>query len=213
MAQDIDRAPALKNGRNGLMKATFSRRAFLRASALAGGGIVAGGLAPRLAQAQAATQIRFGGFVQSQAGLEHQIACLKAYSAKKPSVTIVPEFTNFNAFTDKLATEAAGGNPPDMFDVNVDLLAEYARRGVIGPLDQYVPNPLDISDYLKGTINGASFDGKLYAIPNDAVTPAGTVNTAVLKEIGVTMTAQMWTWVYRASWAVDVSKEKGRRFW
>ena len=65
---------------------------------------------------------------------------LKLYSEKNPNVEIVPEFTNFGAFTDKIATETAGGNAPDMFSVNVDLLAEYARRGVTTPLDQYVPD-------------------------------------------------------------------------
>ena len=55
-----------------------------------------------------------------------------------------------------------------MFSVNVDLLAEYARRGVMTPLDGYIPKPIDLSDYLQRGVNAAKFDGQLYAIPNDA---------------------------------------------
>ena len=97
------------------------------------------------ALAQGAARVRFAGYVESQEQLTQTLAVLKLYSERHPDVEIVPEFTNFGAFTDKIATETAGGNAPDMFSVNVDLLAEYARRGVTMPLDQYIPDPIDLS--------------------------------------------------------------------
>ena len=98
-----------------------------------------------------------------RSSLPQTLAVLDAYMTKNPGVTIVPEFTDFGAFTDKIATETAGGNAPDMFSVNVDLLAEYARRGVIMPLNEYVPDPLNLSDYVDGAIKAATIDGHLYA--------------------------------------------------
>src|SRR3546814_17806631 len=123
-------------------------------------------LPARLAFAQDA-RIRFSGYVESQEQLTQTLAVLDAYMVRNPGVTIVPEFTDFGSFTDKIATEAAGGNAPDMFSVNVDLLAEYARRGVITPLNDYVPDPLNLSDYVDGAIKAATIDGNPYAIPNN----------------------------------------------
>ena len=126
---------------------------------------------PGQVPAQEARRLRFGGYVESQEQLQQTLAVLKRYEELHPGVTINPEFTSFGAFTDKLATEATGGNAPDMFSVNLDLMGEYSRRGVIQPLDQFVPNPLDLSDYLQSAVKANTREGHLWSIPNDAVAP------------------------------------------
>lgn len=141
------------------------------------------------------------------------LAVLKLYSEKNPNVEIVPEFTNFRGFTDKIATETAGGNAPDMFSVNVDLLAEYARRGVSTPLDPYIPDPLDLSDYLGSAVNAAKFDGQQFAIPNDAIAPAIIMNASAFERAGVPIPDQMWNWEDLAETAAAISEGTGPRFW
>ncbi|WP_347220861.1 extracellular solute-binding protein, partial [Mycolicibacterium poriferae] len=105
------------------------------------GGAVVGGFALSVvskgALAQGKAKVRFSGYVESEEQLATTLKVLEAYQAKNPDVEIIPEFSNFRSFTDKLATEAAGGNAPDMFSVNVDLQAEYAARGVLTPLTAY----------------------------------------------------------------------------
>lgn len=189
----------------------MSRRDVLRRSLL--GGVALAGLPLSRAGAQAATRVRFAGYVESQEQLTQTLAVLKLYSERHPDVEIVPEFTNFGAFTDKIATETAGGNAPDMFSVNVDLLAEYARRGVSTPLDQYVPDPIDLSSYLQSAVDAAKFDGKQFAIPNDAIAPAIFINQASFEEAGVETPPDMWTWEELAELASGIGKELGPRFW
>ena len=183
----------------------------LVASAIAGAALSGLPVAPSLAQAK--TRVRFAGYVESQEQLTQTLAVLKLYSEKNPNVQIVPEFTNFGAFTDKIATETAGGNAPDMFSVNVDLLAEYARRGVTTPLDQYVPNPINLTDYLPSAVNAAKFGGKQYAIPNDAIGPAIITNATSFEKAGIKLPPEMWTWEDLAETAAAVSKALGPRFW
>ncbi|MGK9236438.1 extracellular solute-binding protein [Inquilinus limosus] len=190
----------------------FGRRDALRHGGALLGGMALAGVAPR-AFAQAPARIRFGGYVESQEQLKQTLATLKAYTDRNPGVEIVPEFTNFGAFTDKLATEAAGGNAPDMFSVNVDLLGEYARRGVLTPLNPWIPKPLDLSDYVDGAIKAGTLKGELFAVPNDCIAPAITLKPAVFEETGVPLPDQMWTWEQMAETAVAISKEKGPRFW
>lgn len=190
---------------------TLTRRGMIRGSAAIAGIGMSGLAAPLLAQAQ--VRIRFAGYVESQEQLRQTLAVLQLYSEKNPGVEIIPEFTSFSAFTDKIATETAGGNAPDMFSVNVDLLAEYARRGVSTPLDAYIPDPLDLSDYLGSAVNAAKFDGRQYAIPNDAIAPAVIASASAFERAGVPIPEQMWTWEDLADTAAELSEAGGARFW
>ncbi|MBA3415302.1 MAG: extracellular solute-binding protein, partial [Chloroflexia bacterium] len=121
---------------------------------------------------QAGIRIRAAGFVESQEQLQHTIDVLAAYAAQNPDVEIVPEFTDYDSYVDKLATEAAGGNAPDMMSANGDIMGEYSRRGVLRPLDEFVPDPIDLADYAEGTIIGNTIDGQLFGIPNDCIAPS-----------------------------------------
>jgi multiple sugar transport system substrate-binding protein len=195
------------------MSIRMNRREALRHSAALLGSAVLSGLPLTKAFSQAKVRVRFAGYVESQEQLTQTLAVLKLYSEKNPGVEIVPEFTNFGAFTDKIATETAGGNAPDMFSVNVDLLAEYARRGVTTPLDAYVPNPINLADYLQSAVNAAKFDGKQYAIPNDAIGPTIITNATSFEKAGIKIPDQMWTWEDLAETSAALSKALGPRFW
>ena len=158
-------------------------------------------------------QIRAAGFVESQEQLEHTLQVLEAYSAKFPNVQISPEFTDYDSYVDKLATEAAGGNAPDMMSTNADIEGEYSRRGVLRPLDEFVPSVIDLADYSEGTVFSNTIDGQLFGIPNDCIAPSLIYNTAVFEEIGMPVPDQMWTWEQYAQTANDISQAKGEGFY
>ncbi|MBS7701211.1 MULTISPECIES: ABC transporter substrate-binding protein [unclassified Chelatococcus] len=195
------------------MSVEMNRRALLRQGASLIGAAAASSLPLASSFSQEKVRVRFAGYVESQEQLTQTLAALKLYTQKNPNVEIIPEFTSFGAFTDKIATETAGGNSPDMFSVNVDLLAEYARRGVTTPLDSYIPNPINLSDYLQSAVNAAKFDGKQYAIPNDAIGPAIITNASAFEKAGVKIPADMWTWEELAETASALNKALGPRFW
>lgn len=190
----------------------LTRRFVLKAG---GATLLVGGLSRsrRVRARQDTIQIRAAGFVESQEQLEHTIDALKAYSAKYPNVQISPEFTDYGAYVDKLATEAAGGNAPDLMSTNADIEGEYSRRGVLRTLDEYVPSIVDLSDYSEGTIFSNTIDGQLFGIPNDCIAPSLVYNTAIFEEIGMEVPDQMWTWEQYAQTANDIAKAKGEGFY
>lgn len=191
----------------------LSRRGALRRGAGFLGAAALAGMPLARALAQERVRVRFAGYVESQEQLAQTLAVLKLYSERHPEVEIVPEFTNFGAFTDKIATETAGGNAPDMFSVNVDLLAEYARRGVTTPLDQFIPDPIDLSAYLQSAVDAAKFDGKQFAIPNDAIAPSVFINQAAFEKAGVEIPPEMWTWEQLREVGAALGEALGPRFW
>ncbi|WP_405403702.1 ABC transporter substrate-binding protein [Paracoccus sp. Ld10] len=194
------------------MTTSRTRRHFL-AQGSAAIGAFALYVGPRGAAAQGTTDIRFSGFVESEEQLATTLKVLKAYQAKNPDVRIMPEFSSFRSFTDKLATEAAGGNAPDMFSVNVDLLAEYAARGVLTPLTDWIPDPFDLSGYQDGSVFSCTYDDKIFAMPNDAIATAMFYNPAKFEEVGVAVPDKFYTWEQLHETAVALGKEHGRGFW
>ena len=69
----------------------------------------------------------------------------------------------------RLATQAAGRNAPDLIQMDYRYVAEYARRGALLPLDEFIGKSLDISDFDKASLDSCKVDGKLYGI-NSATT-------------------------------------------
>ena len=58
-----------------------------------------------------------------------------------------------------------------------------------------------------------TYDGKIVAIPNDAIAPAILVNTSKFEELGVPVPADMFTWEELHDTAVALSDAAGRGFW
>jgi multiple sugar transport system substrate-binding protein len=191
----------------------LGRRRFLKGSAALMGGASLAAMTGSMAWAQASQLLRVSGFVESQEQLAKVVKVLEAYEAAHPRINIEPEFSGYGAFVDKLAVEAAGGNAPDVFTVNGSIAGEYSTRGVIMPLDKFVPEPLNLADYLPTTLQSVTIDGKLYGVPNDAIATSIVLNPAVFEETGVALPSADWTWEDLARTATEISKKKGRGFW
>ncbi len=197
------------------MGTRLTRRRMVQAGAAVVGLYVAGFPLDRQAvrAAQESIKLRAAGFVESQEQLQHTIDVLRAYSEKNPNVAINPEFTDYDSYVDKLATEAAGGNAPDMMSTNADIMGEYSRRGVLRPLDEFVPATIDLSDYAQGTITGNTIDGQLFGVPNDCIAPSLIYDTTVFEQTGIPVPDQMWTWEQYGQTANDIAAEMGNGFY
>ena len=152
--------------------------------------------------------------MESQEQLRQTVAALKAYDEKHEDIGITPEFSGYSAYTDKLAVEAAGGNAPRPDDGQ----QHHRRRGtararVLAPLDQYVPDPLDLSDYLPSTVESITINDQLFGVPNDAIAVSIVIDPAVFEELDMGMPPDMWTWEDMARTAIEIGEKKGRGFW
>ncbi|HEY4202498.1 MAG TPA: extracellular solute-binding protein [Devosiaceae bacterium] len=125
---------------------------------------------------------------------DRTFAVADAYE-KANGVTIDGESLAFGDYWTKLATQTAGGNAPDV--INMDgagrYVAEYAHRGSIASLDEFIGNALDLSDFDKDQIEAGKVDGKLYAISLGANALGMVVNTEALAKAGVQLPGQSTT--------------------
>ena len=186
-----------------------SRRDFLRLGAT----LTTATCAWSLAGCGRSDSIRAAGFVESQEQLKNTVDVLDLYEKKFPSITISTEFTNYGPYTEKLATQVAGGNPPDLMSTNADLMGQYSRRKILLELDEFVPKVVDLSDYAEGTLQGNTIDGHLYGIPNDCVAVTVVYDTTAFEKAKVKVPQQMWTWEEYEKVSNDISKALGGDFY
>ena len=97
---------------------------------------------------------------------------LKLYTAKHPNVTFKTTWQGNQGYFDKLATLAAGGNAPDIFQIDDNALTEYAERGVTLDLTSYkASGKLDVSKFPESLWKYGEVDGKLVGRRRPARTP------------------------------------------
>src|SRR6266536_5766825 len=53
---------------------------------------------------------------------------------QKTGITVTTQYSGYDGYFDKLNTEFAGGNPPDLFQMDTALVSTYAGRGVLTDL-------------------------------------------------------------------------------
>src|SRR6478609_2207888 len=115
------------------------------------------------AQAQAAKRIRMYWW-GSKERADRTIKANDLYKAKNPTVAIEGETLGWGDYWQRLATQAAGRNMPDLIQMDYRYIFEYARRGGLLPLDEFVGKTLMIADFGAPATDCGKVDGKLYGI-------------------------------------------------
>lgn len=117
------------------------------------------------------------------------------YQTKNPHVSIAPENYQWGDYWQKLATQAAGRNLPDVVQMDYRYIFEYARRGQLADLDPFVGKQLDLADFDKNQLDAGRVDGKLYGVSMGANSAGVVYNKTKLDELGVSMPeATKWTY-------------------
>ena len=85
---------------------------------------------------------------QSRHDLTQQ--ALELYMKDNPNVKVEAEFTDWSGYWDKLATQAAGGELPDVIQMDYSYLSQYASSKQLADLNGYLESGViersDISD-------------------------------------------------------------------
>ncbi|GAB3744680.1 ABC transporter substrate-binding protein [Microlunatus parietis] len=128
---------------------------------------------------------------------------IEAFKAVKPDVTISPEFTDWAAYWDKLATQVAGNGAPDIIQMDEKYVREYGGRGALLDLNGKV----DVSKFAPGTVEPGQTDTGLMAINAGVNAPVAMVHPKVFAAAGVEPPDDTsWTWDELIKVAAAVTK-------
>jgi len=121
-------------------------------------------------------------------------AVIDAFEAEHPNITIEPQYADWNGYWDKLATETAANDSPDIIQMDEKYLSTYSGRGALLDLNTTGDN-LDLSAFSKTSLDLGTSDDKLYGVPVGLTSYAVLVNPTILASAGVEFPDdKTWTW-------------------
>ncbi len=136
---------------------------------------------------------------------------LAAFTKKNPEIKIKSRYSGFDGYFDKFNTQVSGGSAPDLLQMDRALVAVYAKKGVLAPLDEYVGKSLDLSGFSESLLESGTVDGKLYGVPSGIGVNVVTLNVTGLKRLGIAEPDKEWTWEELKTYASGIYKASGGR--
>lgn len=189
------------------MSSMISRRRLLQAGALFG---VA---APALAACGFAPPgrpdgVRFSSYGDpTKLGLRGQLAEL--YTSGHPDVKMVFEGSATSDYWDKLATQMAGGNAPDVINIDIARIGQYSAAGALAPLDEFVPAVLQTQYFDENLLVQGQINGQQFGVPVAVSTYSIGYDATVLDGLGLPHPDGSWTWEGYAALCNEIRRASG----
>ncbi|MDQ4492033.1 extracellular solute-binding protein [Sinomonas sp. ASV486] len=118
---------------------------------------------------------------------------IDAFQAAHPNIKIQAEPGVWSGYWDKLATQTAANDAPDVIQMDLAYIAEYGGRGAL--LDLTKQKELDTSSFDANTLAAGQYGGKLYGVSTGQNALAIFANVKVFQAAGVPLPNDAtWTW-------------------
>jgi pectin-derived oligosaccharide transport system substrate-binding protein len=119
---------------------------------------------------------------------------LAAFSRHHPDIKVDVQFSGFDAYWEKLGTQATSGSLPDVIQMDYSYLTQYASKGYIRALDDLVPKVIDLTSFSADILAGGKIDNKLYGVNNGVNCTALVGNLTLLQQLGLELPDHTMTW-------------------
>jgi multiple sugar transport system substrate-binding protein len=128
------------------------------------------------------------------------------FNKQHPEIKLKPQAVpsnNWADFFNKLSTQIAGGQVPDVIQVATEGQRLFASKGLLSPIDDYIAKDKSIIDeyyadldpnLIKWNQKYASPGGKTYYLPGEFNTMSLWCNNELFAKAGVALPAGQWTW-------------------
>jgi putative chitobiose transport system substrate-binding protein len=136
-----------------------------------------------MSSALAAEKIEFWTFSMKPKFTPYFETLVKNYEAGNPGVKV--EWVDFpwDIIQTKLVTRIVAGTPPALVNLNVPWADEFARDGLLAPVDALLGDARP--RYLASTLEDLTFNGKTYGFPMYSNVAVIAYNTQIFKAAGI----------------------------
>ena len=134
---------------------------------------------------------------------------LALYSAKNAGIKVSEQHSAFADYWDKLATETAARDAPDIMRMSMTYFTDYADRGALLDLTDMVGKSIKTKDMSAGVAKSGILDGKQYGIAQSSIANSIFINNEMVDSLGVSKPNTDWTWDSFADWAKEVTDAGG----
>ena len=148
----------------------------------------------------------------SQGRAERTNEVVKLFNAANPGTVVEGESAGWDSYWTRLATQTAGGNAPDVIQMDYRYIFEYARRDALLPLDDLIASgAIDLSGFSEEAIAGGQVDGKTFGISLGANSSAMIVNAGAFTDAGLAAPERGISWDDFAARCAELTKAAGKR--
>lgn len=117
-------------------------------------------------------------------------AAIEAFEAEHSNITVETESLPFDGYFDKLSTQMAANDAPDVQQQQVEFMVQYADQGALLDLTE-----VDLANLDPSTTETANIDDQQVGVPTGVSTLAVVANTRVFDQAGVPIPDDTtWTW-------------------
>ncbi|WP_225099995.1 ABC transporter substrate-binding protein [Streptomyces sp. CoH27] len=131
------------------------------------------------------------------------------FEQRHPDVRVQTSFSGYDAYKQKLATQAAGGDAPDVMQLDYRQIDQYASGGVLLDLGRQRrllrTDGIDPGLLATGRVRGAQ-----YAVPQGRGTETVVYDVQAWRRSGVPLPGRGWTWDQWAGAMRALAKKTGR---
>lgn len=122
----------------------------------------------------------------SQTRHEQTTAMLEKFEELNPDIDVVMDYSDWDGYWTKLPAQVAGGQTPDVFQMDYAYLSQYANNGVLAELDSYIADgSLDMNNVEQNILDSGTVNGKVYAISTGTNAPVMLYRKDILDELGL----------------------------
>ncbi|MBP1966439.1 ABC transporter substrate-binding protein [Paenibacillus aceris] len=130
---------------------------------------------------------------------------LDLYTKQHPNVTFEPEYSGWDGYWDKLATEVAAKNAPDIYQMDPAYLNQYVTNNQLAELKN-----TNTSNMEPSLLNTGKVNDRLYAIPLGKNINGMAYNKVLVNKLGITAPHNDWTWDEYFQFGRDAKAKLGK---
>jgi multiple sugar transport system substrate-binding protein len=128
---------------------------------------------------------------------------IAGFEKKYPNITVQPQLVPQDTATDKVLTQIAGNNAPDVALLDMGAVGEFAQRNALADLSGYIAGSSNIhpNDFVAAWSAANQYQGRFYGLPFDGETTGLFYRTDMFQAAGITSPPKTW-----AEMAADAKK-------
>jgi multiple sugar transport system substrate-binding protein len=159
--------------------------------------VVISGALSQMAAAQEPASIRFA-FWGDPAEQEAYQRVIDGFSAANPAIEVTADYTPGQGdYYQKIATDYAGGDPPDVFLINYRNFGQYAATGGLEPIEPYMneSDEFEPEDFYDVPMDAFRYrGGEVVCMPQNISNLVVYYNTDMFEANDVPLPADGWSW-------------------
>ena len=126
----------------------------------------------------------FGDDLQTNA----TIAFIEEFEKDYKNLKVEVEYLGWDDYWSKISTQATGSELPDVFLMDYSMLGDYAKSGMLLPLNDYISSgELDMSKVPENLVSDCAGDGQIYSVSKGMNALVYAYDVAALEKAGVTI--------------------------